>query len=157
MQRLEVVRGRLTDALADEILAFWSAHGALVEEVGRQRLPEVVCVLRDGGGELVGVSSVYADAVPLVGNRRFFVYRRFLAPGRSDEDDERMLVAAFDALDREGAPTGAPGGLCVFVDDPETMRRHPEAVWPDTEMLYAGYLPDGRQVRIRYFADAHIL
>ena len=57
-----------------------------------------------------------------------------------------------DAL-RHGS---GPVGLCLLISDPEVMRRRPEAVWPGVGMMYAGYLEDGRQVRIGYFEGARI-
>ena len=154
--RIEVVRGRLSDERADEVLRFWSAHGALSGPAAQARLPQVVCVLLDGAGTVAGVNSVYEDAVELIGSRRFWLYRRF-APGAPVEVDAAMLNAAFDVLDEEHAATeGGPIGLCVLVDDPEVMQRNREVVWPDTDLAYAGYLPDGRQVRIRYFTDARV-
>ena len=67
-----------------------------------------------------------------------------------------MVDAAFDAL-AANRGEDEPIGLCLLVADRETMQRHPEAVWPDTQMLCAGHLPDGRQVRIRYFDGATIV
>ena len=155
--RVEVVRGRLSGERADDILRFWAEHGALVGDAARQRLAEVVCVLLDDADTVVGVNSVYDGKVDLIGGRRFWLYRRFLAAGAPAEADAEMLRAAYGALDAEHATTdGGPVGMCLLLDDPEVMRRHPEAVWPDTGFVYAGYQPDGRQVRLRYFADARI-
>jgi hypothetical protein len=36
------------------------------------------------------------------------------------------------------------------------MERHPETVWPSTQLMFAGYTPDNRQARVRYFQDAVI-
>jgi hypothetical protein len=36
------------------------------------------------------------------------------------------------------------------------MERRPDPIWPETELMYAGYLGDGRQVRVRYFWRAEI-
>ncbi len=36
------------------------------------------------------------------------------------------------------------------------MEQRPEAIWEDPEMVYAGYLPDGTQVRIGYFPGATV-
>lgn len=156
--RIEVVRGALTGERADQLVAFWAAHGALTGPQARQRLPEVVCLLLDATDGILGVNSVYADDVPLIAGRRFWNYRRFFAPGTSEEADAAMLVAAFDALEVERAGDHeAPVGLCLMLDGADTMRRHPEAVWPASQMLYAGYTPDGRQVRIRYFEGARIV
>ena len=154
--RVDIVRGRLSDERAADVLAFWSRHGALEGDAARQRLPEVLAVL-DRDGEVVGVSSVFDAAVPLIGNRRFWMYRRFLAEGLPGEAEAELLLAAYEALDAEfGGGEGEPIGLCLLLDDPEVMRRHPEAVWPDTGFVYAGYQPDGRQVRLRYFDGARV-
>ena len=153
---IEVVRGRLSDERADQLVHFWTSQGALDETAARQRLPEVVCVLLDGAGEIAGVNSVYPDNVELIGGRRFWIYRSFLLPAASSESPA-MIRAAFGALEQEFDPAaGGPIGLCMLIADPAEMRRRPEAEWADPRMLYAGYLADGRQVRIGYFADAKI-
>ena len=152
---IEVVRGRMTDKRAEQLLRFWSANGALDEAAGRRRLPEVVCVLVDDAGEIAGVNSVYAGDAPLVG-RRFWIYRNFLLPAGADAAPA-MMSAAFRALEEEFDPSGGgPIGLCALIADRELLRRHPEAVWPEIGMLYAGYTVDGKQVRIAYFEGALI-
>ena len=67
---------------------------------------------------------------------------------------EKTLPNGLKVIAMEDRST--PVGVCVLVDDVELMRRHPEAVWPDTGFLFAGYQADGRQVRIRYFDGARI-
>jgi GNAT superfamily N-acetyltransferase len=152
---VEVVRGRLDRTRANELLAFWAARHALAEDEARRRLPEVVCALRLGG-ELVGACSVYAAEVPLIGRRRFWIYRSLLDPVVADQA-LAMMRAAFDALESgfDRAPD-SPIGLCALIAGAEERRRRPEAVWSDPPMVYAGYLGDGRQVRIAYFGEADI-
>jgi hypothetical protein len=41
-------------------------------------------------------------------------------------------------------------GVCLLVHDPDVMARRPELVWPVTGLMYAGYTPDGEQVRVRW-------
>jgi hypothetical protein len=154
--RVEVVRGRLTDERAEDVVAFWARHGALEGEAARARLPEVVSVLLDETGEIAGVNSAFDAPVALVGNRRFYVYRRFVAHGVPDEVEPLLVNAAYEVLDAEHVPGEGPVGLCVLVDDPVVQRRDRDAVWPDTALVYAGYQPDGIQVRIRYFTGAVI-
>jgi hypothetical protein len=116
-----------------------------------------VCVLVQSDGEVAGVNSVVAESVELIGKRRFWLYRRFLAEGVPEEAEGELLLAAYEALDAEfGAMEGEPLGVCLLLDDPEVMQRHPEAIWPTTGFVYAGYQPDGTQVRIRYFAGARV-
>jgi hypothetical protein len=153
---IEVVRGRLDDERAQEILRFWEDLGALHGEEARRRLPEVVCVLRDGDSRVAGVNSVYPQSVDLIGSRLFWIYRSRLGPG-AVESDRAMFKAAFEALQSEFDPErGGPIGLCLVIADRAEMKRHPEAEWPDPRTLYAGYLPDASQVRIAYFAGAKI-
>jgi len=152
---IEVVRGALGDERAQGILSFWSSRGALEGEAARQRLNEVVCVARDGAGEIAGVNSAHAEEIPLVG-RRFWRYRSFLPEG-GEELASAMFKTAFDALG-EGFDPDVPGpvGLCVTVSDRAEMENRPEAVWPVEELFFAGYVDEGSQLRLRYFWNAKI-
>jgi hypothetical protein len=147
------VRGRLAEATADELLWCWAAHGALAEAEARERLPEVVCVLRGDDGAIAGVCSAFEAELPLIGGRRFWMYRSLL-PGDAREQFFAMFEAAYREFDAEydGAPE-EPIGICLALEERERLAR-PEAEWPDPRTIYAGYFPDGRQVRLAYFTAA---
>jgi hypothetical protein len=152
---IAVVRGQLDDERAEEILGFLSRKGGLNDEAARRRLSEAVCVALDGG-EIVGVNSVHPAGVQLIGGRRFWIYRSVLARN-SDELWSRMFNTAFETLAEEfDQPNPDCIGVCAMVGDQDRMSRRPEVVWPDDELMLAGWLDDGRQVRIRYFWDAAI-
>jgi hypothetical protein len=113
-----------------------------------------------GGGQ-----PVESLALAPIGGRSFWVYRAEPLPG--DPEGDALFNAAFADLDaRHREDRSGPIGLCVPVSDPELMRRRPEAVWPETELLYAGTeagsaaLPGSgpavTQLRIRYFDDATV-
>jgi hypothetical protein len=156
---IEVVRGALDEELAELILAFWAQHSSLPADAARNRIPEVVCVMRNDAGEILGVTSVTAAAIPEIGARRFWVHRSLLAPGTSETAWDELLEACFETLAEEFESTEAPEwpvGVCTLVGDPAILERRPEAVWPDLRFLYAGYRPDGRQMRIRYFEEGRI-
>jgi hypothetical protein len=152
---IEVVRGGMAEGRADRVLAFWAAHGALEGEAARERLAEVVCVAHDDSGAVVGVNSARPEDVSPVG-RRFWRYRS-LIPGGDEELSAAMFNAAFEALSEDFDPD-APGpvGLCVMVTDGAEMERRPDAVWRAEELVFAGYLEDGSQLRLRYFWNAKI-
>jgi hypothetical protein len=153
---IDVVRGRLTEALSKELLSFWIGSGALDEAVARRRLHEVLCVLRSSPGSVVGVNSAYEDAVPLIGGRRFWLYRSFLLPPARGAWDA-MVLAAYRALAAGFDPEQrGPIGLCAPIADRELLERRPEAEWQDPRLLYAGYLADGRQLRVAYFEGARV-
>jgi hypothetical protein len=146
---IQVVRGRLDPASAEQLIEFWAGEGALFGDDARRRLPEVVCVLR-ADGRIAGACSVREAEVPLIGGRRFWVYRSLLAPEAADQGPE-MISATFATLEREfDLQDGSPIGLCLLLSDAERPRR-PEADWYCPPMVYAGYLEDGRQVRVGYF------
>jgi hypothetical protein len=115
----------------------------------------VVCLLRRDGA-VRGASSVYDSEVALIGGRRFWIYRSLLDEAVGDQG-LTMIRATFTALQDEfyGSPE-TPIGLCVLLGPGERRRHSVEAVWPDPRMIYAGYVGDGRQVRIGYFENALI-
>jgi hypothetical protein len=99
------------------------------------------------------VSPLQEATIPLV-ERRFWLY-----PGTSDSGglDDEAFNATFAHLDDQFEPgVSGPIGLSVEVEGREVMQRRPEAIWPETELMFAGYLPDDRQLRIRYFRGATI-
>jgi hypothetical protein len=109
--------------------------------------------------------SVENRALPLIGGRRFWVFSGEARPGEQEADE--AFNAAFAELDaRYRADRSGPIGVCLPVSDPELMRRRPEAVWAETELLYAGTQQEAAsladrnavstQMRIRYFYDATV-
>jgi hypothetical protein len=148
---IEVVHGRVDEALARDLVSFWTSRGALDQAAARERLAQVVCVLRDRRGQIAGVNSAYPAAVPQIGGRTFWIYRSYL-PDVPPEAWPAMANHAFLALQAGYRRTdGGPVGVCWAIDDPDRLAQHPEALWLWPVSMYAGYLPDGRQLRIRYF------
>jgi hypothetical protein len=155
-QTIESVRRNLNDERAERVLGFWSQHGVLEGEAARGRLDDVVCLLRNEADEIIGVNSVYEEALALIGGRRLWIYRSYLLPDASSAD-AAMVNATFDLLEQEfGSNRLGPIGLCVPSTDAEQAQRGREVVLPETKLMYVGYLDAGRQARIRYFDDAPI-
>ena len=155
LERITLVPGRPDPSRADAILAFLGRSGELNDEAAQRRLDETVAIALDDG-EIAGVASVRAASISLVGDCRFWVYRSVLAED-SDALWSRLFNEAFESLAEEFEESGTgPLGLCVLVDDPAVVERRPEAIWPADELLFAGWLEDGRQLRLRYFWGAAI-
>jgi hypothetical protein len=148
-------RGGLDEARSEAVLEFLSREGQLNAEAARRLISGLVCVALEGD-RIVGVSAARPGSVGLIGGRPFWLYRCVL-DARSEERWDEMFGATFEILAEEfEEPEGPYAGVCVLVDDPARIARRPEAVWPGTELMYAGYLDDGRQVRLRYFWGAAI-
>ena len=113
--------------------------------------------MRDTEGAVTGVNSAYQSDLPHVGGRTFWVYRSF-APGADADQQAAMLSAAHDTLEQEFVASDGAGpiGICLLVTDRATIEAHPDAVWAETGMIYAGYTADGAQVRINYFEGARV-
>jgi hypothetical protein len=92
------VFGAVTEELQREVVAFWYEHGAIRNSLAaRQRASQLLCVARNGAGELVGVTTAYLAGLPDREGRYFFC-RMFIRP-RS-----RLLHLA-NALARAGVDT----------------------------------------------------
>lgn len=153
---IEVVRGRLGEERAAALVRFWTRAGALDEAAARARLNEVVCLLLDRNGEIAGVNSVYPANLGLVGGRRFWIYRNYLTPSAQNAR-QAMAAKASIALEAEFDPAiEGPIGVCFLIEDRSDLERNPGASWLYPASSYAGYLDDGRQVRIRYFPGARV-
>lgn len=88
------------------------------------------------------------EGVEVVSGRRFWVCREDLS---SDE-----ILKAFAELEERSDQDGdGPLGICLVLD-PKDLGDRNEVVWPDTQLLHAGFDAEGRAHRIRYFDDAQI-
>lgn len=97
-------------------------------------------------------SPVQDTAIPLLGGRRFWLYRGHLGLG----DPTQMIRGPFEELAAEFDPDGdGPIGLCVALRG-EQIERRPEAEWAEPRMFYAGYVDGNAQVRVGYFQGARI-
>jgi hypothetical protein len=113
--------------------------------------------LRDERGQVIGHSSITDEPVPLLGNRRLWVYHSHFTADPGSTMKIALANEAHRALNREFVERGeGPIGLCLLVDDGALIRDNPHAIWPGTSFMYAGYLDDGRQVRVAYFEGARI-
>lgn len=87
--------------------------------------------------------------IRLVGGRRFWAAR---IPGGADRAEvDAELRAAFDEHEAQHVRGEGAIGVAVVLDPDAVAERPADAYWRDTKLLYAGYRPDGHQVRVRYF------
>lgn len=143
--------------IAGQLVRFWVDNGALNEAAARQRVNHVACILRNENGEIRGVSSVVAVAMPMLGNRSVWMYNNYLPePERSDDNFIEMFNntrEAMQALLEQRGIENVPTGICVILQDKILPRRYPKAAWLETGLVYAGHTPQGFQVRIAWLDE----
>lgn len=154
---IEVVRGRRDGRLDEELVGFWTSHGALTEPVARARLLHVVCALRDADGSIAAVNSVFDESVPMLGGQRLWAYRSFGPSPEAEQAAEEMLAAARDQLATEFDPDSpGPIGVCRLVGHRDTPEDPRAPVWPVSGLMFAGYTPNDEQLRVVYFEGAKV-
>ena len=145
--RLDVVYGRMNEALRAELIRYWLANDALRDPVeARRRTDEVVCVVRNTAGEIIGVNSLYIQGFERADNLYFF-YRVFIRPDyrrRGLSFIVRRALVAFFKANRQLVPQVK--GIMFVPESPifsdEIMRR----VLPPLGAVYLGKGPLGRDV-----------
>ncbi len=92
----------------------------------------------------------------MIAGLSFWMYQSVLDAAAGDAAPA-LLAHTYAHLEAGHVPgDGGPLGLCLMLRDRAVMERRPEARWEDPEMVYAGYLPGGTQVRIGYFPGATV-
>jgi hypothetical protein len=112
-----------------------------------------VCVAVDDSGQTLGTASVRKESPQPLGRPVWIIEIELV----DDSEDlrRRMFSTAFDTLEEEFKATGdGPLGVCRLIVDEVEVAKRPEALWPEEGLIFAGYLDDRSQVRVRWFWDA---
>lgn len=142
---IDVVRGRLSDSRAAQIVDFWALRRPLSPEAAARRLAEVVCIALDEDSAIAGVGSVGAEDLDALDGRSYWMFRSVLGPAPVAGAEEAMARAAYEVLAAEFDPdAGGPVGLCVRTAD--------AVAWSDSPLAQVGELPDGRRLLVARFA-----
>ncbi|MGE0773205.1 MAG: hypothetical protein AB7K37_15955 [Cyclobacteriaceae bacterium] len=156
--RFDICWKKVNPVVRGELLKFWTESGLLAAEHASKRAEEVVMVVRNDAGEIVGVSTAYKSAVKQLGNPFYFfrcaIHPRERHPGLTST----LLVKTRDYLESIHLQDGEPvcKGLMTVVENPRINEGRREAVWPASKMIYIGSTKEGNQVRLYYFKGATI-
>lgn len=162
---IEFVWPKPSEVVRNEVVGFWAKEGAVAPDEAEPRSRQLVCVARTTLGELAGVSTATAVAIPKLGfscfNYRSFVGRFHRAKGlRSTDLGRRLLVESFRTLN-ESFIKGTDSkvlGLFLEVENLSAMRRRNELVWTDlgANVVYIGRSARGCHCRVWYFEGARL-
>lgn len=145
--RIDSVYSRLTQPLAAEIIRFWMQQGVISSlDEARRRVRQVVDVIRNAQGEIVGMNSVYPSSYRLKQDIYLF-YRLFIRP-----IDRKPGLARFAtehiAQVLKSRPDLRPGikGLIAVTENPKLTREAARRQLKRIGFEYDGRGPKGYDI-----------
>jgi hypothetical protein len=129
-----------------EIMAFWLEHKAVSDPNERaRRSHEVAVMVRNGEGELAGLSTV---GLTRVGDGRiFYAYRMFIRPrDRVPYLMSKVTNVTRDTLRDFAHPQGPVAGLLIVTENPKLMRPGMKREFERQGYHYQGKTPQGLDV-----------
>jgi hypothetical protein len=148
-----------TSDIYEAVLDIWAQHRGPVGENAEQRLRELVFVIRNESGEVVGMSTAFKAYVKQLRNY-FYACRLLLVPDyRIPGLTSKLLVSTRDFLEsiHDAEPVNPAIGLITLVENTRIKERRNEAIWPASGMVYIGNSKEGHHIRVYYFKGAVII
>ena len=145
-------------AVTADAIAFWQRLGILPQGVAPQdRAAELAAgAYRDG--QLAGVLTAKIMFVEQVRSQLAMIRIAVDPAHRRAHVSRGLTLFAFDLLHRWAAdhPEARLAGLGGIVEGEELKARGRRPYWPEARFILAGYMPDGRQLRISWFEDFRV-
>src|SRR5688500_2211342 len=151
--------GRDASPIRANILNIWMQHSVPKGLKAEERLRQLVFVVKNKRGDVVGLSTAFKSYIKQLRNH-FFVFRLLLIPEyRVAGLTSKLLVLTRDFLEsiHASANPDTPIGLITLVENEELKQHRNEAIWPASRMVYIGNSKEGHHIRVYYFEGARIL
>lgn len=155
---LQNVWGGELDSIRSQVLEIWRHHGGPTGREAEGRLRQIVFVVKDEAGNLIGISTAFKAYIRQLRNH-FYAIRLMLVSGhRIPGLTSHLLVSTRDFLESVHAQddTDQAIGLITLVENPSLKQHRNEAVWPASGMVYIGNSKEGHHIRVYYFKGARI-
>ncbi len=136
-----------------EIRQLWASEGVLLDPLeAERRCSQTAVLVRNGAGELVGLSTV--AIVRLEDDQLFYAYRMFIRPR---DRVPNLMVAVVGStrkfLGRFQHPDLKPAGMVIVSGNPKLARPGARALFARYGFVYWGQTPYGEEVWGFEFAD----
>jgi len=144
---------------SSRVLEIWRDHGGPMGQLAQERLQQLVYIVKNTEGDVVGMSTAFKMYVKRLRNH-FFAMRLMLAPDfRIPGLTSKLLVSTRDFLEsiHGEEDTGRAIGLITLVENQRLKDNRNEAIWPASKMVYIGNSKEGHPIRVYYFEGARIL
>jgi hypothetical protein len=141
-----------------DAIAFWTRLNILPPGVApEQRAKDLVAVVYRGD-KVVGVHTAVIERVEQV-RTRLAMLRSAVDPDvRRAHVSLALTLYSRALLERwsRDHPDEQLGGLGALVGGRQLAERGRQPFWPQTRFILAGFVPDGRQLRISWFEDFRV-
>lgn len=150
--------GKDDDKTRQDVKNMWRRYRALDgEALMEKRSREIVFVIRNRQGDVGGVSTVRCVRAKMLDNHFFYEFRCFISPPFSAPGLDSVLAAKTKTfLEERQRPESDIKGLLMIIENEAIKKQRTKAVWPATEMVFAGYTGRGHHIRVGYFKGARI-
>lgn len=150
---------RLNDTRIEaDAIAFWERLHILPADVKPEdRAKELIAVVYKDA-RVVGVHTATIERVEQV-RTRLAMLRSAVEPDyRRTRVSWALTLYSRALLERwsRDNPHERLGGLGAILESAQLAERAREPYWPQTRFILAGFLPDGRQLRISWFEDFRV-
>lgn len=147
----------LVDADAEALRAFWRSEGAFTDDAQiDQRLPQVICLARDGD-RVAGVCTAVALTPPTFGQPMYY-FRVFIGKQwRRTRLVGLMWLRARDILETFARTNDFPCiGILVELENSGFREKGRRPVWTGLDLTYVGKSPRGLETRVYFFRGARM-
>jgi hypothetical protein len=149
---------QIDSALADELVQFWSTpEGIPVASIARARVADVIMVARGASGQLIGVTSMELQILPVI-EQPVYLWRQFVRSDmRQSGVSSRMGIECWNILNKQFAEGKTSSkGVAVIVESKILNEQLKAAVLSPVPFVLMAYTSKSEQVRICYFDGARI-
>jgi hypothetical protein len=151
--------GKDVSSFRKQVVNIWVRHRGPRGPEAEERLKQVVYVVKNDRGDVVGLSTAFKSYVKQLRNH-FFVFRLSVIPEyRVPGLTSKLLVLTRDFLEsiHLAETADVPIGLITLVENEALKQHRNEAIWPASKMVYIGNSKEGHHIRVYYFAGARIV
>ncbi|HEX8364480.1 MAG TPA: hypothetical protein VF603_04260 [Allosphingosinicella sp.] len=150
---------RLGDAeIARDAIAFWERTRILPAGILPEERARELAAAAYRGDRLVGVTTAALGRIEAL-RGRFAMLRGAVDPEhRRSRLGFDLLLFSRELIERwsQEHPEERVLGLGAVIESPDLAERARQPFWPQTRMGLVGYTPEGRQIRVAWFAHARL-
>lgn len=139
-----------------DALAFWERLGILPPDLNPEDRARELAAAAYRDGRLIAVSTATVSLYPPLRAKFAFMRSAVDPEARRSLVSTALSVYTRDVIEQWSAehPEERLFGLAAIIESADLRQRQRDPVWENTRLNLVGFLGDGRQVRVSWFAHA---